>query len=123
MPGLTAPLDEDEFLAEVPDIIPACVAGIHEFWKSKRPIADHGQGGVEAAPAPQAPPNKRRDLGRQHGWEEFGRVTAGQPACAVAMLRPDRVLSSARGTGPLVWLRPRYRAPPESQRIGASWSR
>lgn len=27
---------EDEFLAEVPDIIPACVAGIHQFWKSYR---------------------------------------------------------------------------------------
>jgi uncharacterized protein len=27
-------IDEDEFLAEVPDIIPACVAGIHEFWKN-----------------------------------------------------------------------------------------
>jgi uncharacterized protein len=25
--------NEEEFLAEVPDIIPACVAGIHEFWK------------------------------------------------------------------------------------------
>jgi uncharacterized protein len=23
-----------EFLAEMPDIIPACVAGIHEFWKN-----------------------------------------------------------------------------------------
>jgi len=28
--------DEDEFLAEVPDIIPACVAGIHDFWKNNR---------------------------------------------------------------------------------------
>jgi hypothetical protein len=27
--------DEEEFLADVPDIIPACVAGIHEFWKTK----------------------------------------------------------------------------------------
>jgi uncharacterized protein len=27
-------IDEDEFLAEVPDLIPACVAGIHEFWKN-----------------------------------------------------------------------------------------
>jgi len=26
--------DEEEFLAEIPDIIPACVAGIHEFWKN-----------------------------------------------------------------------------------------
>ena len=29
-------VDEEEFLAEVPDIIPACVAGIHEFWKNDR---------------------------------------------------------------------------------------
>ena len=29
-------IDEDEFMAEVPDIIPACVAGIHEFWKNNR---------------------------------------------------------------------------------------
>jgi uncharacterized protein len=27
---------EDEFLAEVPDIVPACVAAIHRFWKSYR---------------------------------------------------------------------------------------
>jgi uncharacterized protein len=29
-------VDEEDFLAEVPDIIPACVAGIHEFWTSRR---------------------------------------------------------------------------------------
>jgi uncharacterized protein len=28
--------DEEAFLAEVPDIIPACVAGIHEFWKQRK---------------------------------------------------------------------------------------
>lgn len=28
--------DEDRFLAEVPDIIPACVATIHEFWRQRR---------------------------------------------------------------------------------------
>jgi uncharacterized protein len=27
-------VDEEAFLAEVPDIIPACVTGIHEFWRS-----------------------------------------------------------------------------------------
>ena len=26
---------KEAFLAEVPDIIPACVAGIHEFWKGR----------------------------------------------------------------------------------------
>jgi len=27
-------VDREQFLAEVPDIIPACVAGIHEFWRN-----------------------------------------------------------------------------------------
>jgi uncharacterized protein len=27
-------VDEERFLAEVPDIIPACIAGIYEFWRS-----------------------------------------------------------------------------------------
>jgi uncharacterized protein len=32
---------EEEFLAEAPDIITACAAGIHEFWKDRRrkPVA------------------------------------------------------------------------------------
>jgi hypothetical protein len=34
--GPDGPVDEDQFLAEVPDIIPACVAGIYEFWKNRR---------------------------------------------------------------------------------------
>jgi uncharacterized protein len=29
-------VDEDKFLTEVPDIIPACIAAIHEFWKNYR---------------------------------------------------------------------------------------
>ena len=33
--GSDSAIDQDEFLAEVPDIIPACVAGIHEFWKGR----------------------------------------------------------------------------------------
>jgi uncharacterized protein len=33
--GPNSAVNEEEFLAEVPDIIPACVAGIHEFWKNK----------------------------------------------------------------------------------------
>ena len=32
--GPDSAINEDEFLAEVPDIIPACVAGIHDFWKN-----------------------------------------------------------------------------------------
>src|ERR1700722_9507422 len=32
--GPDSAVDEEAFLAEVPDIIPACVAGIHEFWKN-----------------------------------------------------------------------------------------
>jgi uncharacterized protein len=31
--GPDSAIDVDEFLAKVPDIIPACVAGIHEFWR------------------------------------------------------------------------------------------
>jgi uncharacterized protein len=34
--GSDGPVDEEAFLAEVPDIIPACVAGIHEFWRNYR---------------------------------------------------------------------------------------
>jgi uncharacterized protein len=34
--GSDGAVDEAAFLAEVPDIIPACVAGIHDFWKRKR---------------------------------------------------------------------------------------
>jgi uncharacterized protein len=29
-------VDEDKFLAEVPEIIPVCIAGIHEFWRNYR---------------------------------------------------------------------------------------
>jgi uncharacterized protein len=32
--GTDSAVDKEVFLAEVPDIIPACVAGIHEFWKN-----------------------------------------------------------------------------------------
>ena len=31
--GPDGPVDRNAFLAEVPDIVPACVAGIHEFWQ------------------------------------------------------------------------------------------
>jgi len=34
--GSDGPVDEEAFLTEVPDIIPACVAGIHEFWRNYR---------------------------------------------------------------------------------------
>lgn len=32
--GTDSAVDKEAFLAEVPDIIPACVVGIHEFWKN-----------------------------------------------------------------------------------------
>ena len=32
--GPYGPVDRDAFLAEVPEIVPACVAGIHEFWRN-----------------------------------------------------------------------------------------
>jgi uncharacterized protein len=46
--GPDSAIDADEFLAEVPDIIPACVAGIHEFWKNnatlRKPRSTRGRG-------------------------------------------------------------------------------
>jgi hypothetical protein len=37
--------EENELLAEASDIIPACVAGIHKFWRNyQRPTADRGRG-------------------------------------------------------------------------------
>jgi uncharacterized protein len=35
-PGPDGAVREDEFMAEAPGIIPACIAGIHEFWKNHR---------------------------------------------------------------------------------------
>ena len=31
-----SPTDEDDLLAEASDMIPTCVAGIHEFWRNYR---------------------------------------------------------------------------------------
>jgi len=45
-------IDEDAFLAEVPDIIPACVAGIYEFWRNYQKPS-YGRG-------------RRRPGGRRH---------------------------------------------------------
>jgi uncharacterized protein len=45
--GLDGAVDEDRCLAEVPDIIPACIAAIFEFWKN--------QGGDQ-----KPPPNRGR---------------------------------------------------------------
>jgi hypothetical protein len=44
------PSMKNEFLAEVPDIIPACVAGIFEFWKNRR-----------TNPKPTAEPRSKQD--------------------------------------------------------------
>ena len=36
--------DEDELLAEASDMIPTCIAGIHEFWQSyRRPPSSRGR--------------------------------------------------------------------------------
>jgi uncharacterized protein len=41
--GSDGAVNEDRFLAEVPDIIPACVVGIHAFWRNyQKPT--HGRG-------------------------------------------------------------------------------
>jgi uncharacterized protein len=45
--GADSTVDEAAFMAEVPDIIPACVAGIHEFWKKsnhRKPRSSRGRG-------------------------------------------------------------------------------
>ena len=41
-----SPADEDELLAEASDMIPTCIAGIHEFWRNyrKRRPAEAGAG-------------------------------------------------------------------------------
>ena len=37
-------VDRERFMAEVPDIIPACVAGIHEFWRNyQKAPSDRGR--------------------------------------------------------------------------------
>ena len=42
--GPDGPVDRDAFLAEVPDIVPACVAGIHEFWQNyQKPPPSRGR--------------------------------------------------------------------------------
>jgi uncharacterized protein len=46
---------EGEFLAEVPDIIPACVAGIHDFWKNHR-----GRGNPPSSRGRSRPGDRRR---------------------------------------------------------------
>ena len=50
--GSDGPVDEEAFLAEVPDIIPACVAGIHEFWRHyRKPRMAEVEAGQKAADA------------------------------------------------------------------------
>ena len=37
-------VDEERFLAEVPDIIPACIASLHEFWRNyRKPRSSRGR--------------------------------------------------------------------------------
>ena len=54
--GPDGPVDRDAFLAEVPDIVPACVAGIHEFWQNyqKPPSQPEVEASQEAADASDA---------------------------------------------------------------------
>jgi uncharacterized protein len=48
--------DVDEFYAEAPDMIPTCIAGIHEFWRDRRP-----------KPVVNAGRSRRRNGGRRRG--------------------------------------------------------
>ena len=65
--GTDSAVDKEAFLAKVPDIIPACVAGIHEFWKNSGPIASHCQGGIEAAAEVAGAIDTTAHTDRQHG--------------------------------------------------------
>ena len=54
--GPDGPVDRDAFLAEVPDIVPACVAGIHEFWRNyQKPL----QPKTQQVKRPQTPVTRR----------------------------------------------------------------
>ena len=49
-------VDEEEFYAEAPDMIPTCIAGIHEFWRNRGGGPKVGVGR-----------NRRRNGGRRRG--------------------------------------------------------
>ena len=42
--------DENELMAEASDMIPTCIAGIHEFWRNyRKPPSRRGRAGQEEA--------------------------------------------------------------------------
>ena len=93
--GPDSPVDRDAFLAEVPDIVPACVAGIHEFWRNyqslrrsrgrsksrghsavtRRPVSIDGMRGIRSARPTEAMVDAAPM--RRSGPMRFGRSTAG----------------------------------------------
>ena len=70
--GPDGSVDRDAFLAEVPEIVPACVAGIHKFWqnyqKPQRPA--QAEADQEAADASDAATDINRQLTAQ--WPPAG---------------------------------------------------
>ena len=70
-----SPTDEDNLLAEASDMIPTCVAGIHEFWRNYLnpaipPEVEAGQEAVDGSDAADAinqqPTSRRPPEG--NGW-------------------------------------------------------
>ena len=63
--------DENELLAEASDMIPTCIAGIHEFWRNYQEAA--------VWPGPQqAPLTRPSALAASMGWTVFKSCHCGQ---------------------------------------------
>src|SRR4051795_124116 len=119
MPGLTAPSMRKPSWLRFPQLSQPASPVFTTSGIARKHIADHGQAGVEAPLGAAGSTKQEARFGPPARLGGVGRVTAGQQACAVAMLRLHRALSPARGTGRFGMAEARYRAPPESQRIGA----
>jgi hypothetical protein len=64
-------VDRDNFLAEVPDIVPACVASVHEFWRNyQKPPPSEAAASREAADASDATTGINQQLVAQ--WSPGG---------------------------------------------------
>jgi hypothetical protein len=65
-------VDRDNFLAEVPDIVPACVASVHEFWRNyQKPPPSEAAASREAADASDATTGINQQLARLRGFAGF----------------------------------------------------
>ena len=88
--------DEDELLAEASDMIPTCIVGIHEFWRSyRKPPPAEDAASQEAADASDATTGSDRQhggSGRQSHRQGRRRLLRKQPPryrkLALAALKP-----------------------------------